>query len=146
MANPVGAPRKFNNETLLQAFRDYIANHESKPPIVETKPHVIEGQIVYSKSIKHRTITFQSFANFIGMARTNFDKWRNSEDLGEAMEYIDNFMFASNFELAAAGLLNPVLVSRYLGISEKVENDHKSSDGSMTPTRIERVVIDDNTD
>lgn len=146
MSNPYGAPRKFNNETLLAAFEDYLDAHEKRGPIIEVKPHAFNGEIVYSSSPKARSITFQAFANHIRMTRTNFEKWRGSEDLGEAMEYIDNYIFSFNFELAAANQLSPVLVSRYLGISEKVENDHKSTDGSMTPTRIERVIIDVDTD
>ena len=85
----VGAPPRFTHETLIKAFEDYLAHHDNKPPIIEVKPHAFNGEIFYSKVVKHRSITFQAFANFIKMSRTNFEKWRAREDMKDAMEHLE---------------------------------------------------------
>ncbi|MCY1561074.1 hypothetical protein D9M68_982870 [compost metagenome] len=72
--------------------------------------------------------------------------YREQEHLKDAVEICDQIIYTQKFELAAAELLNPLFISKHLGMADVTKVDHTSSDGSMTPKRIELVALtaDDN--
>lgn len=66
------------------------------------------------------------------------------KDFSRVIKTIREIIETQKFEGASAGLLNPNIIARDLGLADK--KDHTSSDGSMSqkPTRIELVAPDDN--
>jgi len=57
-----------------------------------------------------------------------------SKDFLRVIKNIREVIKTQKFEGASAGLLNPNIIARDLGLADKVANDHTSSDGSMTPS------------
>jgi len=49
---------------------------------------------------------------------------------------IEAVIKSQKFQGAAAGLLNANIIARDLGLADKSDFDHKSSDGTMTPRTI----------
>jgi hypothetical protein len=89
-------------------------------------------------------MTEEGFCLFADIGYTTFCDYSRKEDFSQVVTRIKQTIRQQKFTGAAAELLNPNIIARDLGLSDK--KDHTSSDGSMTPTKIERVIVDANKD
>jgi hypothetical protein len=87
-------------------------------------------------------MTLSGMCIFMGCSRDAWEQYRKREDFAEVCALVDSIIYQQKFELAAADLLNVNLIARDLGLRDRSEIDHKSSDGTMAPTRIELVAPD----
>jgi hypothetical protein len=111
-------------------------------PLYEDKAFQFQGEPVHTHVVKPRAMTLVAMCTFLGCSRDAWENYRKREGFAETCELVDNIIYTQKFELAAADLLNVNLIARDLGLRDRSEIDHKSSDGTMAPTRIELVAPD----
>lgn len=105
-------------------------------PIIVKKLVSYQGISVLEDVPVMRAPTLQSMCGYLGIKRTTWGGWRRGEHaahLQEVAKWADDRMYELKFEGAAAGILNPNLVARDLGLAERTEIT--SPDGSMSPNR-----------
>lgn len=121
---PGGRPTTYNEEVIAKAY-DYIEN-------CEDVVHSVVGLCIH-----------------IGRAKSLVYDWIKQEDKSELADIVKTVGELQEHKLINGSLSNTMnaqiakmMLSRH-GHIERKEVDNTSSDGSMTPTKITRVVIDE---
>lgn len=136
----VGGKRKIADpETLWRLACEYFAWVEENP-IFEAQLVSYQGVSTLEPVPKARAMTWEGLATFCGIGQVNLLNYAHKEEFEEVMALIKACMRDQKFTLAAAGLLNANLIGRDLGIGEVI--DHRSSDGSMTPSRVDAALVE----
>lgn len=84
--------------------------------------------------------TLAGLSLFLGVSRSTINLWATQEDKKEFSEAFEKIKAKQELLLVSGGLsgnMNSTITKLILanhGYSDKVETDHKSSDGSMTPS------------
>lgn len=116
--------RRFNTpEELVEAVCDYF-NWLHENPLEEEKLFAHQGETYKDTIQKPRPPTLQGLCAHIGITRTTWGRWRRKDDnviLHDAVWWAEDTMHAMKFEGASAGLMNPSLIIRDLGLSDKKE-------------------------
>jgi hypothetical protein len=122
-----GAPRKFDSpDELREAFNDYF-QHVEDNPLKEAVLQKIkaaggaEKVKVYSLP-KMRCMTIQGFCGFTGCGSSTLYEYEKRDGFQEIIAQAREIMYGQKIEGAAAGLLNPSIIARELGLVERVEN------------------------
>jgi len=90
----------------------------------EAKLVSFEGSSRVAMLPKMRSPTLAGLCLYLGIHRDQWGSWRRGDDrpdLHAVVEVIEQAMYESKFTGAAAGLLNPALVARSLGLAERSE-------------------------
>lgn len=109
-------------------------------PIYEPQLVSYQGESNLEPVPKARAMTWEGLATFCGIGTGNLLNYAHKEEFEGVMSVIKACMRDQKFTLAAAGLLNANLIGRDLGIGEVI--DHRSSDGSMTPSRVDAALVE----
>lgn len=110
---------------------------------VEDNP--LEKAIVYQGALSKdseglmRAMTVKGLCIFLGVNSKYFNDFKaaldlskkEDKDFSEVITRIRDIIDTQKFEGASAGLLNPNIIARDLGLIDKQDVDHKSTDGSM---------------
>lgn len=118
---------------LLEMVCEYFQWLEDNP-LNESKLVTYEGSSTLEEIPKMRAPSMPGLCAFLGIHRDTWGSWRRGDDrveLKDVVEWAEQVMYDRKFSGAASNLLNPMLVARELGLSEKQEVT--SPDGSMTP-------------
>jgi hypothetical protein len=120
-----GAPRKFDTpEDLAAAFNSYFEYIEASPlkesVLMKVKVGLNEKVKVYNRPLP-RAMTIQGFCAFTGFASTALYEYEKQEGYREIIARAKEVMFSQKIEGAAAGLFNPSIIARELGLTEKTE-------------------------
>lgn len=110
-------------------------------PLMESKLVSFQGKSVTEKLPLMRAMTIESLCMFLKVNgrylnefESNLDmEKRQSKDFSSVIYDIKSIIRTQKFQGASAGLLNPNIIARDLGLVEKQDIDHKSTDGSMSP-------------
>lgn len=131
----VGRPSSYNDELIDEAY-EYLTcflNEEKRRELVP--PQVVP--------------TIEGMCFYINRARSTIYSWKNDEDKSEFMDIVEGVNEMQSLMLQNGGLgghYNPSIVKLLLtkhGYSDKVETDHKNSDGSLSSKDIKITVTDD---
>lgn len=129
-------PKFANADDLLDAVCQYFDDTVATP--IEVPVHKSVGGVMeWVIECRPRPFTKEKMCLFIDVGLSTWDGWRNPngehfrEDLSGVIQYAEQTCRSQAFDLAAAGLVNANIISRYLGLADK--HDHSSGDGSMTP-------------
>lgn len=112
-------------------------------PLKEEKAFAFQGEITKESVSLLRPMTIGGLCLFLGVNMQYLNDFEESLDLESRegkdfsliIEAIKTSIKEQKFAGAAAGLFNANIIARDLGLSDKSELDHKSSDGSMTPPK-----------
>jgi hypothetical protein len=120
-----GAPRKFDTpEDLAAAFNSYFEYIEASPlkesVLMKVKVGLNEKVKVYNRPLP-RAMTIQGFCAHAGFASTALYEYEKQEGYREIIARAKEIMFSQKIEGAAAGLFNPSIIARELGLTEKTE-------------------------
>lgn len=122
---PAGRPTVYSNDTLKMA-RGYLTTFKDMGDVVPS----IAG-----------------LACVLGVTRETCRAWGNDPAKAEFSAILDELLQRQERELLNNGLagnfnapITKMMLSKH-GYSDKIEQDNTSSDGSMTPQVIERVII-----
>ena len=120
MAQVTGRPTKYSEEIQAKAD-DYVFNHQSLVP------------------------TVAGLAIHLDIRRSTLYEW--SKNIQEFSDTLDRLQERQEALLVDGGLggefnagITKLMLSNH-GYREKTEVDNKSSDGSMTPQKIERIIV-----
>ena len=110
-------------------------------PLLEQKAFAYQGVITKTEITKMRAYTITGLCIFLGVTRNYLTdlkdrlnlETRQGKDFARIIKMIEEIIFTQKFEGAAADLLNANIIARDLGLTDKKDIDHKSTDGSMSP-------------
>lgn len=127
-------------EILWDAACEYF-NWCEDNPLYSAQPFSFQGESWLEDIPKMRAMTMEGLCLFLHVNTRYFYQFRAeldlSTDIGKdfstVIDSIEETVKNQKFVGAAAGLLNANIIARDLGLSDKKELDHTSSDGSMTP-------------
>lgn len=137
--------RRYAPEELALKAAEYFEWCNNNP-LLELDIRTADGIVCETPVPKVRAFTIRGFLLFVGLTRSNWYDYCGDSEYADICESINDIIHTQKFENAAAGLLNPNLIARDLGIADSV--DHKSSDGSMSPKSaitIDATKLSDNT-
>lgn len=129
-----GRDRIFESgEVLWDACCEYFQWVEDNP-LWESKLFSYQGDLTEGSIPKMRAMTIDGLCLFLGIARSTWYEWATVKDFSDIVMRAESVMRSQKFAGAAADLLNANIIARDLGLADK--QDHQSSDGTMSPTKI----------
>lgn len=121
MRSSFGALANFHSaEALWQACTEYFQWCEDNP-LYEDAVFAYKGDISHEPIAKMRAMTIGSMCIFIGISYQNWVEYRTRDHFKAVTSLVDEIIKAQKFQGAAAGLLNPTVIIRDLGIADKSE-------------------------
>ena len=102
-----------------------------------------ENKIDVQGHMKTRPATISGFCAFLDIGATTLGGYKAKGEYRDAYDRFYERVKAHQLEHGLLGNYNGVLVGRLLGLADKVDNNHTSSDKSMTPTFIFKPVGSD---
>jgi hypothetical protein len=124
-----GADPKFEHASdLWDACLEYFEWVETNP-LYEDKLVTFQGAATHEPVRKMRAMTVMGLCVFLGISTDTWHEWRRSrEDLSDVIARVDQIMRQQKFEGAAADLLNPNIIARDLGLTDRQENKIEAGD------------------
>ena len=114
-------------QELLSAANEYF-QWASENPLKEEKAFSYQGKIIKAEISKMRPMTKGGLCIFIDLSLHRFNAMKEKgADFLNVITHIENVIYTQKFEGAAADLLNPNLIARDLGLSDKNEIDHTTN-------------------
>jgi hypothetical protein len=110
----------YTPEFLWDEFIDY-SNWLEECPLYEIKVFCFKGEVTKVNVPKMRAMTLSGFCLFADIALNTFKNYRDIEDFLTVTHAIDEAIKSQKFEGAAAELLNPNIIARDLGLTDKKE-------------------------
>lgn len=120
-----GNPHRYETpEDLWRVTCEYLELLEDNPIII-TKATQHQGCQVDLIEERPRAPTLCGLAAYMGISeRTLRRNYSNSKIHAEVMELIKDLMRSDKIEGAAAGVYNPAIIAREVGLSDKTETTH----------------------
>jgi len=117
---------------LREACIEYFEWTEDNP-LYEDKIGFYEGNATHTTAAKMRAMTISGLCLYLGIGPDTWRDWRGKrEDLTSVISWADEVIKTQKFQGAAAGLLNPVIIARDLGLSEKTALQNLDKEGNPT--------------
>lgn len=116
-----------NPDQLWDACVEYFEWVEENP-LNESQAFAYQGSVQLAEIPKMRAMTLAGLCIFLDIARSTWDEYRTAEGFSEVSTRVDEIIRAQKFEGAAAGLLNPSIIARDLGLADKSELTGKGGD------------------
>jgi hypothetical protein len=121
-----GRPKCFETpEALMEEINAYFKFVEENPlkeaVLMKAKVDRDTEEVKIYKLSKLRAMTIQGLCNFLGISVETFYDYGKQKDFSEVITRAKQVMFSQKLEGAAAGMLNPSIIARELGLAEKSE-------------------------
>ena len=116
-------PKKYSPEDLLDKAKEYADWCETNP-LHELK---VFGTGVKIEVPKMRAMTIEGFCLFANMAKSTFYLYEKDEAYSEVITRVRDLFYSQKIEGAAADLLNPNIIARELGLTDKQDHSIKGS-------------------
>lgn len=117
-----GANPKFSHASdLWDACLEYFEWVHNNP-LKEEKIAQDKGRPKRIEVAKMRAMTITGLCVFLDIVESTWNEWRNKrEDLSEIITRVEQIIRTQKFEGASADLLNPNIIARDLGLSDRRE-------------------------
>ena len=134
--NKHGRDYKYTPDALWEEFVEYAQWLEENPlqeavlvqKGIKTKNAEGKEKTIHKIAMpKIRAMTLTGFCVFADIDTSTFENYRKKNDFIGITTHIDNIVRTQKFEGAAAGLLNPNIIARDLGLTDKKEVDVKAN-------------------
>lgn len=119
LAHDFKKPKRYQPDELLDKAIEY-AQWCEKNPLYEEK---VFGTGVRMKVRKMRAMTIQGFCLFANMAVSTWQLYEKSEEYSAIVAHVKAMFYSQKLEGSAADLLNPNIIARELGLSEKIKHE-----------------------
>lgn len=127
-------------ELLWEACEEYFEWVQGNP-LYEDSLVTFQGVATHEPIAKMHAMTIQGLCLFIDIHYSTWVDWRNQKnDFSEVCTRAEAVIYTQKFTGASAGLLNPSIIARDLGLVDK--KDLSSSDGTMSPNQLTEEQID----
>ncbi len=107
-------------EDLWVAAQEYFEWVEDHPLCLE-KGFSYQGRVLIKGFSKMRAMSVGGLCLFLGISRQDFEAFGTRERFVDVKQRIESVIFEQKFAGAAAELLNPALIVRDLGLSDRKE-------------------------
>ena len=105
-------------------------------PLYEDKGFAFQGVVTHESFAKMRAMTLIALQTYLDISHTTWDNYKEKEDFIAVTTRIDNVIRAQKFEGAAAELLNPNIIARDLGLTDKQSLDHTTKGDKLSPINV----------
>jgi hypothetical protein len=126
-------------DALWEACAEYFEWVEANP-LEEDGLITYQGAATHEPIAKMRAMTLSGLCIFLDIGRRTWDGYRDREDFMPVVSRVEEIIRTQKFEGASAGLLNPNIIARDLGLAEKSE--HTGANGGAIIHRVEMVIVD----
>jgi len=110
-----------SSEALWESCCEYFDEVETNP-LWSCKTVQYQGSPVDLPEAKMRAMTIDGLCTFLDIDNTTWYEWRNDKDFSHIVSRVERIIRDQKFSGAAADLLNPNIIARDLGLSEKQES------------------------
>lgn len=126
----LGAPRRYETaEELAADISEYFRDIENDSLEEEVLFHS-NGVVTKEKKRLPRAMTLGTLWLHLGIDRTTWADWRNNRaDLATVITQTEQAIREQKFEGAAAGLFNPNIIARDIGLREVTSTELTGKDG-----------------
>lgn len=107
-------------DDLWEACCEYFAWVEANP-LYEAEAFAYQGTVKVESLPKMRAMTVASLCIFLDISFKTWTEYREREDFIQVTTRVDEIVRTQKFQGAAAGLLNPNIIARDLGLIDKSE-------------------------
>jgi hypothetical protein len=111
-------------------------------PLYEAQAFAYQGNVTLKELPKMRAMTIASLCIFLDISVKTWAEYRERKDFTPVTTRVDEIIRTQKFQGAAADLLNPNIIARDLGLSEKSELTGAAGGSLSLIHRIERVIVD----
>jgi hypothetical protein len=116
-----GPKERFTDPAVLwDACVEYF-DWVERNPLWENKVAQFQGAPVDMPIAKMRAMTIGGLCLLLNIAHKTWIEWRGRQDLSEVVSRVEEVIKTQKFQGAAADLLNPNIIARDLGLSDKQE-------------------------
>jgi len=115
-----GRHPEYTPEALLERANEYFEWVEQNPFKEEVIFHA-QGLITKDFVTKKRPLTLEGCCIYANITRQTFLNYEKEKDFFDVTTYIRSVVENQQLELASAGFLNPNIIARKLGLSDKSE-------------------------
>ena len=122
-----GMPKFKTPNDLWKVACEYFTWVQSTP-LYEYKSYSYMGDVHQDKVPKMRAMTQNGFQLHAGISDTTWYNYKAKKAFAEMIGIIEKVIYSQKFEGAAAGLLNPVIIARELGLKESTENTNVNAE------------------
>lgn len=120
------APKFETPQSLWDACVEYFDWIEANP-LYESKAFAFQGIVTLQNLPKMRAMTLSSLCIFLDIDHTTWHEYRVREDFTPITSRVDEIIRTQKFQGAAADLLNPNIIARDLGLTDKSEVDQTTT-------------------
>lgn len=113
-------------DALWDACVEYFEFVE-KNPLKEEKVFCFQGTVTRTHIKKMRAMTIGGLCVFLDIDQVTWRAWREQEDFSPVVTRVEEIIRDQKFAGAAAELLNPNIIARDLGLSDKQDVNHGGS-------------------
>jgi len=106
-------------EDLAKACNEYF-DWVIDNPLKEQQLFNYQGVITKDDANKMRPFTLEGLCNFLDIVLITFHQYEKDKDFSYVTSHARQIVENQQFEGAAAGFLNPNIIARKLGLSEKI--------------------------
>ena len=110
-----------SHEELIEMILGYFKYIEGNP-LEEDSVFAYQGETFHDARAKMRAPTTAGLCAWLCISRETWTQWRGGSRRPEfkpVVEWVDQMMYDIKYTGASAGLLNPMIVARDLGLAEK---------------------------
>lgn len=93
-------------------------------PLYESKAFAFQGVVTQEPVAKMRAMTLAGLYLFLDLCETTWVRYRGKEDFKGVVRKVESVIYQQKFSGAAADLLNPNIIARDLGLTDKQETAH----------------------
>lgn len=108
-------------EVLWEACLEYFEWVDANP-LYEAQAFAYQGSVKVENLAKMRAMTISGLCIFLDISQDAWEDYRKGQDLGGVTTRVDQIIRDQKFTGAAAGLLNPNIIARDLGLADKQEH------------------------
>jgi hypothetical protein len=120
---PIFASDKDLWNACVEYFEAVIAN-----PLYHTEIKSHDGNHELVSVPKMRAMSIGALCVFLDVSRDCWSKWRkNNVEWADTIEKVEAVITAQKFEGGAAGMLNPSMISRDIGLVDKIEQSGQTT-------------------
>lgn len=133
-----GRAKKFTPEQLWEAAQEYFSMYDANPIIVID----YKGKDALRVNMpKQRAYTWQSLELYLDLySLRDYKTNPKYSEYSQVIARIERTMYASKFEAAAAGVMNPSIIARDLGLREQTHmtlDDDRRVVGDVFPSELD---------
>jgi hypothetical protein len=126
-----GRDFKYTPEALWDEAKLYFEWVEENP-LWEEKGFAFQGIVTKERFAKMRAMTLQGFFLYADISHQTWENYKENKDFVEITTRIEGIIKSQKFEGAAADLLNPNIIARDLGLSDKQNIDHTTGGDKLS--------------